>query len=107
YSGLNVLVVGLGPTGYTLAHHLINEGFGVAGIDGLKIEPLPAELTGHAHWQHGVPKPIEWVGERFGKELDRRTTSGFGGVSEYGITVRWDKSFLDILHLNLARRSTF
>ena len=46
YNGKNVLVVGLGPAGYTLAHHLLNEGFGVVGIDGLKIEPLPAELTG-------------------------------------------------------------
>ena len=30
---------GSGPAGYTLAHYLLNEGFGVAGIDGLKIEP--------------------------------------------------------------------
>ena len=29
---------------------------------------------------------------------------GFGGVSEYGITVRWDKNFLTLLHLTLARR---
>ena len=40
YNGRNVLVVGLGPAGYTLAHYLVNEGFGVVGIDGLKIEPL-------------------------------------------------------------------
>ena len=30
--------------------------------------------------------------------------AGFGGVSEYGITVRWDKNFLTLLHLTLARR---
>ena len=41
-----MLVVGLGPAGYTLAHYLLNEGFGVVGIDGLKIEPLPAEQSG-------------------------------------------------------------
>ena len=46
YNGKNVLVVGLGPAGYTLAHYLVNEGFGVVGIDGLKIEPLPEELAG-------------------------------------------------------------
>ncbi len=46
YNGKNVLVVGLGPAGYTLAHYLLNEGFGVVGIDGLKIEPLDEELTG-------------------------------------------------------------
>ena len=40
YVGKNVLVVGLGPAGYTLSHYLLNEGFGVAGIDGLKIEPF-------------------------------------------------------------------
>ena len=27
-------------------------------------------------------------------------------MSEYGITVRWDKNFLDLLYLNLARRRT-
>ena len=30
-TGRNVLVVGLGPAGYTLAHYLLNEGFGVVG----------------------------------------------------------------------------
>jgi hypothetical protein len=45
YLGKNVLVVGLGPAGYTLSHYLLNEGFGVVGIDGLKIEPLPDSLT--------------------------------------------------------------
>ena len=40
YIGKNVLVVGLGPAGSTLAQHLVNAGFGVVGIDGLKIEPL-------------------------------------------------------------------
>ena len=46
YNGKNVLVVGLGPAGYTLAHYLVNEGFGVVGVDGLKIEPLPEDITG-------------------------------------------------------------
>ena len=45
YNGRNVLVVGLGPAGYTLAHYLVNEGFGVVGIDGLKIEPLPEKIV--------------------------------------------------------------
>ena len=100
YNGRNVLVVGLGPAGYTLAHYLLNEGFGVAAIDGLKIEPLPAELTG----EHGsVPRPIERWDEVY-NQLDERVLEGFGGVSEYGITVRWDKNFLTLLHLLLARR---
>ncbi len=35
-----VLIVGLGPAGFTLAHHLMNDGHTVVAIDGLKIEPL-------------------------------------------------------------------
>jgi NADPH-dependent glutamate synthase beta subunit-like oxidoreductase/NAD(P)H-flavin reductase len=102
YNGKNVLVVGLGPAGYTLAHHLLNEGFGVVAIDGLKIEPLPEELTG-THTR--APKLIRDAKTLF-SPLDKRTLTGFGGVSEYGITVRWDKNFLDLLYLNLARRRT-
>ena len=49
YNGKNVLVVGLGPAGYTLAHYLLNEGFAVVGIDALKIEPLPVKFTGDAN----------------------------------------------------------
>ncbi len=100
YNGRNVLVVGLGPAGYTLTHYLLNEGFGVVAIDGLKIEPLPEELTG-APGQ--PPRPIrEW--KEIYRPLDQRVLEGFGGVSEYGITVRWDKNFLTLIHLTLARR---
>jgi hypothetical protein len=45
-SGRKVLVAGIGPAGFTLAHHLMNDGHTVVGIDGLKIEPLPAHLSG-------------------------------------------------------------
>jgi NADPH-dependent glutamate synthase beta subunit-like oxidoreductase/NAD(P)H-flavin reductase len=96
YTGLNVLVVGLGPAGYTLAHHLCNEGFGVVAIDGLKVEPLPKSL---------LEGPVRDF-RSLTSELDVRTLYGFGGVSEYGITVRWDKNFLTLLYLNLARRQT-
>ncbi len=104
YRGRNVLVVGLGPAGYTLAHHLLNEGFGVVGVDGLKIEPLDAALVGDP--ARGIaPAPIrDW--STIYRALDERILEGFGGVSEYGITVRWDKNFLTLLHLTLARRST-
>ena len=100
YNGKNVLVVGLGPAGYTLAHYLLNEGFGVVAVDGLKIEPLAAPLVGG----DGVaPQPIERWNSIY-RPLDERVLEGFGGVSEYGITVRWDKNFLTLLHLTLARR---
>jgi NADPH-dependent glutamate synthase beta subunit-like oxidoreductase/NAD(P)H-flavin reductase len=104
YNGKNVLVVGLGPAGYTLAHFLLNEGFGVVGIDGLKIEPLDEGLTGALGTR--VPRAVRDVGE-IETELDERILAGFGGVSEYGITVRWDKNFLTLLHLTLARRDHF
>ena len=100
YNGRNVLVVGLGPAGYTLSHYLLNEGFGVVAIDGLKIEPLPDELTGDGG---RIPRPIYQWDEVY-RVLDERVLEGFGGVSEYGITVRWDKNFLTLLHLTLARR---
>ena len=38
------------------------------------------------------------------ESLDTRVMAGFGGVAEYGITVRWDKNFLHLVHLMLARR---
>src|SRR5262249_13143125 len=103
YNGKNVLVVGLGPAGYTLAHHLLNEGFGVVGIDGLKIEPPALELTGDGD---RAPRPVRNSRDLY-CELDERVLAGFGGVSEYGITVRWDKNFLTVLHVTLARRDHF
>ena len=104
YNGKNVLVVGLGPAGYTLAHYLLNEGFGVVGVDGLKIEPLPSEWTGDLG--RTLPKPIRDISE-ITDPLDERILSGFGGVSEYGITVRWDKNFLTRMQLMLTRRERF
>ncbi|HRA39098.1 MAG TPA: FAD-dependent oxidoreductase [Pyrinomonadaceae bacterium] len=104
YNGKNVMVVGLGPAGYTLSHYLLNEGFGVIGLDGLKIEPLPTDWTGDCG--RSVPKAIKDIGE-VTEELDERILSGFGGVSEYGITVRWDKNFLTMIQLMLTRRKRF
>jgi NADPH-dependent glutamate synthase beta subunit-like oxidoreductase/NAD(P)H-flavin reductase len=103
YNGKNVLIVGMGPAGYTLAQHLLNEGFGVVGVEGLKVEPLAPQLRGA---KRRVPQPIKDVGEIIGP-LSERPTLGFGGVAEYGITVRWDKNFLDINYLILMRRKKF
>ncbi len=107
YRGKDVLVVGMGPAGYTLSHHLLNEGFGVVGVDGLKLEPLPAPLAGQidadGRWS---PPPVQDL-SRHMVELDERVLSGFGGVSEYGITVRWDKNFLTVIQAILLRREKF
>ncbi|MBV8739314.1 MAG: FAD-dependent oxidoreductase [Alphaproteobacteria bacterium] len=106
-TGKKVLVVGLGPAGFTLAHHLINDGHFVAAIDGLKIEPLPSKISGVTPDGSRVPfEPIRDV-TTLVDSLDDRIMAGFGGVAEYGITVRWDKNFLKIVRLLLERRSQF
>jgi NADPH-dependent glutamate synthase beta subunit-like oxidoreductase/NAD(P)H-flavin reductase len=94
YNGRNVLVVGLGPAGYTLAHYLANEGFGVVAIDGLKLEPLDDAY---------LRTPIKDARTLF-EDLNDRILAGFGGVSEYGITVRWDKNFLKVMRIALERK---
>ncbi len=106
-SGKKVLVVGLGPAGFTLAHHLMNDGHTVVGIDGLKIEPLPEAVAGVGpRGERHRFRPVRDVGELY-ETLDERVMAGFGGVAEYGITVRWDKNFLKLVRLLLERRAEF
>ncbi len=106
-SGKTVLVVGLGPAGYTLAHHLMNDGHAVVAIDGLKIEPLDAAVSGvDAYGRRQAFEPVRDF-ESLKEPLGSRTLAGFGGVAEYGITVRWDKNFLKVVRLLLERRSQF
>jgi NADPH-dependent glutamate synthase beta subunit-like oxidoreductase/NAD(P)H-flavin reductase len=97
YNGRKVLIVGMGPAGFTMAHHLTQEGCAVVGIDGLKIEPLPRAL---------LEQPVHRWSE-LAEPLDERILLGLGGVAEYGITVRWDKNFLKLIYLTLARRPHF
>ncbi|MEN9560347.1 MAG: hypothetical protein RLZZ502_1558, partial [Pseudomonadota bacterium] len=94
-SGYKVLVVGQGPAGYTLAHHLMNDGHHVVAIDGLKIEPLNVPFA-----------PVHRLDE-LTEDLDSRVLAGFGGVAEYGITVRWDKNYLKLIRILLERRAQF
>ncbi|MBV8166158.1 MAG: FAD-dependent oxidoreductase, partial [Alphaproteobacteria bacterium] len=106
-SGYKVLVVGLGPAGFTLAHHLMNDGHAVAAIDGLKIEPLPQQISGvDALGKHMPFEPIKDVTSLY-EALGDRVMAGFGGVAEYGITVRWNKNFLKLIRLLLERRREF
>jgi NADPH-dependent glutamate synthase beta subunit-like oxidoreductase/NAD(P)H-flavin reductase len=102
-----ILVAGLGPAGFTLSHHLLNEGFVVMGIDGLKIEPLESNISGiNLQGQRSEFIPIENVQDIY-EDLDERVAAGFGGVAEYGITVRWNKNYLKLIRLLLERRGNF
>lgn len=106
-SGYKILVVGMGPAGFTLAHHLMNDGHTVVAIDGLKIEPLPSDISGlTTSGQRVAFRPIKYHQE-IEEDLAGRVNGGFGGVAEYGITVRWDKNFLKLIRLVLERRKAF
>ena len=106
-TGAKVLVVGLGPAGSALSHHLLQDGHVVVAVDGLKIEPLPPVLSGVGADGQRVPfQPIRDV-ETLWEPLGQRMAWGFGGVAEYGITVRWDKNFLKVIRLLLERRADF
>ncbi|MBI1275390.1 pyridine nucleotide-disulfide oxidoreductase [bacterium] len=106
-SGYRVLVVGMGPAGYTLAHHLMNDGHDVVALDGLKIEPAPPGQSGRDTQLNPVSfAPVHSI-DQLQQDLAIRTQAGFGGVAEYGITVRWDKNFLSIIRLLLERRQQF
>ncbi|MFK7973764.1 MAG: FAD-dependent oxidoreductase [Rickettsiaceae bacterium] len=95
-TGYNVLVTGLGPAGFALSHYLLNEGHYVTAIDGLKIMPLHFDTK----------QPIKWWSE-IKIPLSEKTPQGFGGVTEYGITNRWDKNNLSLIRLILERRQNF
>jgi len=106
-TGKRVLIAGMGPAGFTVAHHLINDGHTVVGIDGLKIEPLPSSLSGvDVFGERTAFEPVNDF-DSLKEPLDSRVMAGFGGVAEYGITVRWDKNFLKVIRLLLERRSEF
>jgi NADPH-dependent glutamate synthase beta subunit-like oxidoreductase/NAD(P)H-flavin reductase len=94
-SGYKILVVGTGPAGFTLSHYLLNMGHVVVAVDGLKIEHIEDDF-----------KPVYDVNNLY-ENLDDRVIYGFGGVAEYGITVRWNKNFLKIIRLMLERRKNF
>lgn len=106
-TGAKVLVAGLGPSGFTLAHYLLTEGHTVVAVDGIKIEHLDSKISGIDHQGKRVAfEPIKDIKTIF-EDLDERVAYGFGGVAEYGITVRWDKNFLKVIRLILERSQNF
>lgn len=89
-----VAVMGLGPAGLGLIHHLSMQGCTVVGMDGAQIQPWPHE---------DVMQPVYQFSD-INVPLEERAVLGFGGVSEYGITVRWNKNLLKLVYLSLLRR---
>ena len=106
-TGAKILVAGMGPAGFTLAHHLLNDGHAVVGIDGLKLEPLPEHVSGMKMDGTRVKFDLIQDVEVLYESLDDRVVWGFGGVAEYGITVRWNKNYLKLIRLILERRENF
>jgi NADPH-dependent glutamate synthase beta subunit-like oxidoreductase/NAD(P)H-flavin reductase len=92
-----VMVMGLGPAGFTAANQLLMLGYTVVGVDGLKIEPVD-----EIRYSRAI-KDFSTICDN----LDVRSVLGFGGVAEYGITVRWNKNYLSLILLVLLRRKQF
>jgi NADPH-dependent glutamate synthase beta subunit-like oxidoreductase len=102
YNNENVLVVGAGPAGYTMAHYLLTLGYGVTMIDELDIRKVFEKYSNKEN-----PAPVKDYYEEIYNDLNTRNSLGFGGASEYGITVRWDKNFLNVIYINLLRHKNF
>src|SRR5437899_11356448 len=90
-TGYKVLIAGMGPAGFTLAHYLMNEGHAVSGIDGLKIEPLPTQFSGIKSDGTRVPlAPIRDLQALY-ESLEDRVMAGVVRGARYRLTVRGDE----------------
>lgn len=96
FNGHKVAIMGMGPAGFTMAHHLLMEGCAVVGLDGQAMTAMPKAWL----------QPI-YTYQDLRQALPLRESVGFGGVAEYGITARWDKNLLSIIRLVLTRNSYF
>ncbi|MDX1916588.1 MAG: FAD-dependent oxidoreductase, partial [Rickettsiaceae bacterium] len=93
----NILVVGSGPAGISLAHYLLQNNCRVDIIEGQKIEALGSEFIS------SKIKDFSCVENYY--ELIK--PNGFGGICEYGITDRWKKSKLLAVRICLERNINF
>ncbi len=89
----NVLVVGMGPAGIGISHYLMNLGHNVFAIDAFTIKDLDSICY----------KPIKFWDQLL-SHLPENGLHGFGGVADYGITHRWNKSNLYLARILLQRR---
>ena len=105
-SGKKVLVVGLGPAGFTLvALHAERRPCGGRHRRAQDRAAAGGILRPHARRRAGCPSGRSAICSELHENLDDRAMAGFGGVAEYGITVRWDKNFLKIIRLLIERRA--
>ena len=87
----------MGPAGYTLAHHLMNDGHQRGRHRRSEDRTAAGRFAGVAQRRRARTLSIRCATSRdIDEPLDERIMAGFGGVAEYGITVRWDKNFLKI-----------
>lgn len=88
--GKSVMVAGLGPAGIFASYIFAKNGANVYGMDALSIQ------TNHKidFIKNNI---IQDLSPLLNENLESRVPSNIGGVMEYGITVRWNKNYLDIL----------
>ncbi len=86
----------------------MNDGHTVVGDRRAEDRAAARRVRGRRHRWVGASlfRPIRDIREVY-ESLDDRVMAGFGGVAEYGITVRWNKNFLKIIRLLLERRREF
>lgn len=68
---------------------------------------MPSNLSGVDQQGSRVPFRAIRDASELDENLNERIPAGFGGVAEYGITVRWNKNFLKLIRLLLERRAEF
>ncbi|MDX1924791.1 MAG: FAD-dependent oxidoreductase [Rickettsiaceae bacterium] len=93
----NILVVGSGPAAISLSYFLLRAGCCVIMIDGQKISKIDQAL---------ISRKIKFY-DIIRDEYKTSPSQGFGGVSYYGITDRWNKENLLITRIILERHSNF
>jgi NADPH-dependent glutamate synthase beta subunit-like oxidoreductase len=96
-TGKTIMVAGLGPAGLFACHEFSKLGAKVIGIDALNIEISPKI-------KYIAKYTIKDITPLLNESLEERKPSNIGGVMEYGITVRWNKNYLDLLIGLLLRR---
>lgn len=97
-NGKTVGIAGSGPSGLFAAYLFEKQGGTVLVFDALNIE-IPQKILDIKN------NIVTDICPLLNQKLEERHPSGIGGVIEYGITVRWNKNYLDLLIGLLLRRN--